>query len=104
MVLFERGMIKYNMGLVQNKGKETRKVSLTKETKQIFWMQDLMELKGMHPSNPVCTCNLGSVKCFEDSANPPSGSAGKVWADLGVSSLLLVASPHLFSLREKDWW
>ena len=60
------------LALVQNKGKENRNVSLTKETEQIFWMQDLMELKSMHPSNPVCTCNLPSLECFKDSANTPS--------------------------------
>ena len=53
-------------------------------------MQDLMELKGMHTSNPVCACNLPSLECFKDSAIPPSWSAGKVWTDLGVLSLLLV--------------
>ena len=60
------------VGLDQNKGKETRKISMNKETKQNFWMQDLIELKSMHPSNPVCTCNSSSLECFEDSANPPS--------------------------------
>ena len=37
------------LGLVHNKGKETHKAFLTKET----WMQDLMEPKSMHPLNPV---------------------------------------------------
>ena len=49
-----------------------RKASLTKETAQILWMQDLMESKSMNTSNPVCTCNLPSLECFENSANPPS--------------------------------
>ena len=89
------------LSVVQNKGNGTRKASLTKETAQIFWMQDLMELKSMHPSNPVFTCNLPSLECFEDSANPPSRSAGKVGTDLGVSSLLLVGSSHPFSLTKK---
>ena len=71
------------LGLAQNKDKKTRKASLSEETAQVFWMQDLMELKRMHPSNPVCTCNLSSLECFEDSANPPYWSAGKVWIDLG---------------------
>ena len=87
--------------LVQLKDKETRKVSLTKETTQIFWMQDLMELNSMHPSNPVCTCNLPSLECFDNGANSPSGNAGKVETDLSVSRLLLVGSPYCFSLREK---
>ena len=57
----------------------------------------------MHNSNnSVCTCNLPSLECFEDNANPPFWSAGKAWADLGVSSLLLVGSHHLFASREKD--
>ena len=56
------------LGLVQNKGKKTRRVPLIKETKKIFWMQDLMELKSMHPSSPVFTCNLPFLECFEDSA------------------------------------
>ena len=60
------------LGLVQNKGKETRKVSQIKETEQVFWMQDLMELKSMHPSNQVWACNLPSLQCLEDGANPPS--------------------------------
>ena len=60
------------LGQVQNKGKETRKVYLAKEIEQTFWMQDLMELKSMSPSNEVCTCNVPSLECFEDSANPPS--------------------------------
>ena len=51
---------------------ETRKASLTKETAQIFWMQDLIELKSMHLLNPVCTCNLPSLDCFEGSASLPS--------------------------------
>ena len=80
------------LGLVQNKGKETCKASLTKETAQIFWMQDLMELQSMCPSNPVFTYNLPSLECFKDSANLPSSSAGKVRTYLGVSSLLLVGS------------
>ena len=41
------------LGLVHSKGKETHKAFLTKEAAQIFWMQDLMEPKSMHPSNPV---------------------------------------------------
>ena len=59
------------LGLVQNKGKETCKVSLTKETERIFWMQDLIELKSMHPLSPVCICNLASLVHFEDVENPP---------------------------------
>ena len=58
--------------LVQNKDKETRKVSLAKETAQIFWMQDSMKLKSMHPSNSVCKYNLPSLECFKGSANSPS--------------------------------
>ena len=60
-----------------------------------------MELKSIHPSNPVCTCNLPSLEYFEDSANHPYWSAGKVWTDLCVSNLLLVGSPHpVFSTRK----
>ena len=66
---FEKVLV---LGLVQNKGKVALKVSLTKETEQTFWIQDLMELKSMHLANPVCSCNLPSLECFEDSANPPS--------------------------------
>ena len=56
------------LGLVQNKDKETCKVSLTKETKQTFWMEEL-ELKSVHPSNPVCIRNLAFLVCFEDGEN-----------------------------------
>ena len=55
------------LDLVQNKGKETRKVSLTKEIEQIFWMQDLMKLKSIQVQLAI-----SSIERFEDSANPPS--------------------------------
>ena len=48
------------------------KVSLNKEIEQIFWVQDLRKLQNMHPSNPVCTCNLLFLECFQDSGNPSS--------------------------------
>ena len=52
------------LGVVQNKEKEIRKASLIKETAQVFWMQDLIELKYMHPSNPAGTCNLSYLPCM----------------------------------------
>ena len=52
------------MDLVQIKVKETRKAFLTKETGQTFWIQDVIELRSMHPLNTVCTCNLSSLECL----------------------------------------
>ena len=65
------------LGLVQNKGKETRKVSLNKEIEQIFWMQDLMKLKSIQVQLAI-----SSIERFEDSANPPSWSGDINWYKL----------------------
>ena len=58
------------LGPVKYKGKETRKVSLTKGIERTFWISDLMELKSVRISNPIRTCNLPSLECFEGSGNP----------------------------------
>ena len=52
------------LGLVQNKGEQNCEASLTKETAQIFWMQDLMKLKSMHLQIQfahVITCNVSKT-------------------------------------------
>ena len=83
------------LGLLQKKDKETFTVSPTKETAKTFWIQDLMELKSMHSSDPVCTCNLPSLECFKDSAKLPSWSAGKVWTDwFRCFKFITGRSPH----------
>ena len=42
----------------QRQRKKLVKLPWPRKPKQTFWIQDLMELKSMHPSDGVCTCNL----------------------------------------------
>ena len=61
-----------------------------------------MELKSMHPSNPVCTCNIPSLECFEDSATLHLEVLVRYGLILVFQVYYWSVHPHLLSPREND--